>query len=197
MSIKYMNGHHRWNCKKAQKDLIDFFRPPTHKSLNFKNWIAQLDLETCFICRNIHGKIYKMDKSPDVEPPIHNNCRCVIKSMAAATAGTATQDGVNGADVSVKNTGRLPSNYITKQEAKDLGWIRWQDNLDKVAPEKSIGGEIYRNRNGHLPQAPGRIWYEADINYDSGFRNTHRLLFSNDGLIFAIYNHYMTFVQIQ
>ena len=181
----------------VRKDLFEFFRPPTYESLDYKNWIAQLDLRTCLICRGSHGKIYEMDEFSDEEPPIHPNCRCEIKSMEAVTAGTATQDGVNGADVAVKNTGQLPSNYITKKEARDLGWIRWQGNLDKVAPGKSIGGEVYQNRNGHLSQAPGRIWYEADINYNSGYRNTQRLLFSNDGLIFETYDHYETFVQIQ
>lgn len=59
-----------------------------------------------------------------------------------------------------------------------------------------IGGNIYKNRDGKLPQANGRIWYEADINYDGGFRSRHRILFSNDGLIFASYDHYQTFYEI-
>ncbi|NLO46520.1 MAG: phage head morphogenesis protein [Clostridiales bacterium] len=182
--------------QEIQKDLIESFRPPTHESLDYKNWIAVLDLKTCFICRGNHGKIYEMNELLDDEPPIHPNCRCEIKSMEAATAGTATQDGMNGADVSVKNTGKLPPNYITKQEARDMGWIPRHGNLHKIAPGKFIDGGIYQNKDGHLPQTPGRVWYEADINCDSGFRNTHRLLFSNDGLIFATYDHYTTFVQI-
>lgn len=183
--------------REVKKDLLEFFRPPTHDSMEYENWIAQLDLKTCFICRENHGKIYKISEKPDNGPPVHDHCRCEIKSMDAAIAGTATKDGVNGADVFVKTTGRLPSNYITKQEAKNLGWRSILGNLNKVASGKIIGGEIYQNRNGHLPQVLGRIWYEADINYDSGFRNTQRLLFSNDGLIFATYDHYSTFVQIQ
>jgi len=35
-----------------------------------------------------------------------------------------------------------------------------------------------------LPEKDGRVWYEADIDYESGFRNTKRIVFSNDGLIF-------------
>ena len=34
---------------------------------------------------------------------------------------------------------RLPHNYITKNEAKKLGW-QTKGTLDKVAPGKSIGG---------------------------------------------------------
>lgn len=48
----------------------------------------------------------------------------------------------------------------------------------------------------HLPAAAGRIWYEADINYDGGFRGTDRILYSNDGLIFVTYDHYRTFIEI-
>jgi hypothetical protein len=42
-----------------------------------------------------------------------------------------------------------------------------------------------------------RIWYEADINYTSGYRGTERILYSNDGLIFVTYDHYQTFYEIQ
>ena len=69
-------------------------------------------------------------------------------------------------------------------------------NLDDVAKGKMIGGDVYRNRDGHLPQKEGRVWYEADINYTSGPRGTERILYSNDGLIFVTYDHYQTFYEI-
>jgi hypothetical protein len=59
-----------------------------------------------------------------------------------------------------------------------------------------IFGGIYENRNRHLPFVPGRIWYEADINYIGGLRGLERILFSNDGLIFVTYDHYLTFYEI-
>ena len=59
-----------------------------------------------------------------------------------------------------------------------------------------IGGKIYRNRNHKLPEADGRIWHEADFDYVSGYRNNCRLLYSNDGLLFATYDHYITFYEI-
>jgi hypothetical protein len=55
---------------------------------------------------------------------------------------------------------------------------------------------IYYNDNNHLPVENGRIWYEADINYEKGYRGNDRILFSNDGLIFITYDHYKTFVEI-
>ena len=63
-------------------------------------------------------------------------------------------------------------------------------------PGKMIFGGVYKNNNRHLPIAPNRIWYEADINYESGFRGEDRIVFSNDGLIFVTYDHYHTFIEI-
>lgn len=65
-----------------------------------------------------------------------------------------------------------------------MGWKAVLGNLTDVAPGKMIGGDVYQNRNGHLPQAPGRIWYEADVNFTDGYRTRHRILYSSDGLIF-------------
>ena len=39
--------------------------------------------------------------------------------------------------------GHLPSNFITKKEAKALGWDSKEGNLGKVAPGKSIGGDYF------------------------------------------------------
>ena len=72
----------------------------------------------------------------------------------------------------------------------------WLGNLADVLPGKMIGGMIYKNRDHRLSEKPGRIWYEADFDYVSGIRNGRRLLYSNDGLLFATYNHYRTFYEI-
>ncbi|MCQ2530778.1 MAG: ribonuclease [Lachnospiraceae bacterium] len=88
--------------------------------------------------------------------------------------------------------GHLPSNYITKDEAEDLGW-KSKGNLDKVAPGKSIGGDKFGNREGILPTAKGRKYYECDIDYKKGSRNAKRIVFSNDGLVYYTEDHYETF----
>lgn len=54
----------------------------------------------------------------------------------------------------------------------------------------------YDNKDMHLPNQAGRVWYEADINYTPGRRNLHRLFWSNDGLLFVTYNHGLTFYEI-
>lgn len=173
------------------------------KSSKYRYWLSIPDWRRCENCEDLHGKIYTIDSdnplSPDffpVEPPLHNLCRCKIVQMEAKRAGTATKNGLSGADWWVKTFGKLPSYYLRKKEATKVGWKPALGNLRKVAPGKMLGGEVYKNANGHLPECPGRIWYEADINYDGGWRGNDRVLFSNDGLIFATYDHYRTFVEI-
>ena len=76
------------------------------------------------------------------------------------------------------------------------GWRSKKGNLTDVLPGYMIGGDVYQNDDKKLPEAPGRVWYEADINYEGGFRNRQRVLYSNDGLLFATYDHYHTFYEI-
>ena len=68
----------------------------------------------------------------------------------------------NDAVDSITKTGGLPNNYITKAQAKVLGWSEGKA-LNNYAPGKAIGGDIYRNSTGILPMKNGRIWYEADV----------------------------------
>ncbi len=92
--------------------------------------------------------------------------------------------------------GKLPSNYITKGEAKKLGWESSEGNLDEVAPGKSIGGDKFGNYDKMLPEEDGRIFKECDIDFDGGYRNSKRIVYSNDGLIFYTEDHYETFEQL-
>lgn len=87
----------------------------------------------------------------------------------------------------------LPVNYITKAEARRLGWDNRQGNLWDVAYGKSIGGDVFGNREGLLPDARGRTWYECDVNYKGGYRGGERLLFSSDGLICYSGDHYKSY----
>jgi len=91
----------------------------------------------------------------------------------------------------------LPDNYLTKNEAGDLGWNNKKGNLHKVAPGCSIGGDRFGNYEGILPDKKGRKWTECDIDFDGGYRNGKRIVFSNDGLIYYTDDHYETFTQIK
>lgn len=89
--------------------------------------------------------------------------------------------------------GHLPSNFITKSQAETLGWNASRGNLWDVAPGKSIGGDRFSNREGRLPTAKGRTYYECDIDYDGGYRGATRIIYSSDGLIYYTDDHYETF----
>lgn len=92
--------------------------------------------------------------------------------------------------------GKLPPNFITKSEARDLGWESSEGNLWEVAPGMSIGGDRFGNYEGLLPEADGRTWTECDIDFDGGYRNDKRIVFSNDGLIYYTDDHYESFTQL-
>lgn len=87
----------------------------------------------------------------------------------------------------------LPENFITKNEAKELGWDSNEGNLAEVAPGKSIGGDYFGNYEGILPEQEDRDYYECDIDSDGGYRGAKRIVFSNDGLIYYTEDHYESF----
>jgi ribonuclease T1 len=90
----------------------------------------------------------------------------------------------------------LPSNFISKKEAAALGWKSNEGNLWDVTDQMSIGGDTFGNREGRLPNAKGRKWYECDVNYAGGYRGAERIVYSNDGLIYYTDDHYETFEQL-
>ena len=97
----------------------------------------------------------------------------------------------------LKENGKLPDYYITKKEAQRDGWVAKEGNLCEVLPGRAIGGDIFTNREKTLPVKKGRVWYEADINYECGRRNARRVVFSNDGLIFVTHDHYKNFEEVK
>ena len=110
------------------------------------------------------------------------------------------QDGsyTSKEDVSlyIHTYGELSSNFITKKEATKLGWNNKEGNLWEVAPGKSIGGDYFGNYEGLLPEDEDRDYYECDIDYEGGYRNSKRIIYSNDGLIYYTEDHYESFEEI-
>lgn len=89
--------------------------------------------------------------------------------------------------------GELPSNFITKNEARDLGWEG--GSVQRYKEGAAIGGDKFGNREGILPKADGRQYYECDIDTDGkSSRGAKRIVFSNDGLIYYTEDHYETFI---
>ena len=136
---------------------------------------------------------YKLNNSlKELNYPAHN-----AANYARLKEQYRVSELANDAIDSIIKTGRLPNNYITKAQAKVLGWSEGKA-LNNYAPGKAIGGDIFNNSTGILPMKNGRIWYEADvgINYimsRSNFKNPgYRILYSSDGLIYGTYDHYKT-----
>ena len=117
---------------------------------------------------------------------------------AALTAEQATLDEAgtytSKEDVSLYlNTyGHLPENFITKNDARALGWSG--GGLDDYAYGKCIGGDRFGNNEGILPEARGRQYYECDIDtLHKDSRGAKRIVFSDDGLIYYTEDHYESF----
>jgi len=88
--------------------------------------------------------------------------------------------------------GKLPDNFITKSEARELGWEG--GSVEKFLDGAAIGGDKFGNREGLLPKAKGRQYYECDIDTDGkNSRGAKRIVFSNDGLIYYTDDHYESF----
>ena len=156
--------------------------------------------------------------SASVSQGATSNAASASSSAASATSQTAESSGAassassNQADIAVESDGEysdkehvalyihtygtIPSNYVTKTKARKAGWVSSKGNLWDVLPGKSIGGGGFNNDDGLLPDAPGRQWFECDIDYEGGFRNSKRIVYSNDGLVFYTEDHYKTFEQL-
>ena len=88
--------------------------------------------------------------------------------------------------------GTLPSNFITKKEAKKLGWSG--NSLEPYAPGKCIGGDYFGNYEKKLPVASGLKYRECDIDtLGAKKRGAKRMIYSNDGHIYYTDDHYDTF----
>ena len=91
---------------------------------------------------------------------------------------------------------KLPKNYITKKEAKKLGWNG--GSLEKYAPGKAIGGDRFGNYEKKLPNKNNRKYYECDIDtIGKKNRGAKRIIYSNDGLIYYTEDHYKNFEKLK
>ena len=95
-----------------------------------------------------------------------------------------------GVALYIHTYGHLPSNFITKSEARELGWDG--GSVEDYAPGCSIGGDRFGNYEGILPE--GKKYTECDIDtLGRSSRGARRIVFSNDGCIYYTDDHYETF----
>ena len=85
--------------------------------------------------------------------------------------------------------GHLPDNFITKKEARALGWEG--GSLEPYAPGMCIGGDYFGNYEGVLPTDDE--YHECDID-TLGARNrgAKRLVYSDDAIYYTE-DHYESF----
>lgn len=169
-------------------------------------WIGAIGLLICLAgCQAVPSKDSTQAPNPSMSAP-------EIASPVTPAAPDQSHPGSGTVEVTV-NRGQsystrdevaayihqyhvLPPNYITKQEAQKLGWDNTKGNLWQVTDHKSIGGDVFSNREGLLPKASGRQYFECDVDYYGGYRGAKRIVYSNDGLIFYTDDHYTSFSKL-
>ena len=94
----------------------------------------------------------------------------------------------------IKEFHKLPSNYITKEQAHDLGWQGGP--LKKYAPGKSIGGDRFTNRQHVLPDSDSK-YIECDINANGTSRGAERIVYNTGNYkVYYTNDHYNTFKEL-
>ena len=92
--------------------------------------------------------------------------------------------------------GALPRNFITKSEARRLGWEGGL--LEPFAPGKSIGGDRFGNYERRLPALRNASYKECDIDTRGRRRGAKRLVFTPKGnRIYYTEDHYQTFTEVK
>lgn len=88
----------------------------------------------------------------------------------------------------------LPSNFMTKKEARKQGWT--SGALNKTIEGMCIGGDVYGNYEKVLPKIKGK-YYECDIEtLHAKSRGAKRLVWSEYFDIYYTEDHYETFEQL-
>ncbi|GAA3268003.1 hypothetical protein [Streptomyces labedae] len=119
-----------------------------------------------------------------------------LYNASRLTAVLSTAEKANPLIDSLRKTGKLPSNYVTKSQAAQKGWEPGKA-LGNHVPGGQIGGDIFRDPASiGLPTKSGRVWYEADVGLTNTMKRSKqpgtRLLYSDDGLLYVTTDHYKT-----
>lgn len=132
-----------------------------------------------------------------------------VSSAEASAAGAADSAAEDGSLEAIAEDGtydskdevalylhvyeHLPDNYITKKEARALGWDG--GSVERYAEGKCIGGDYFGNYEENLP--PEDSYHECDIDtLGSGSRGAKRIVYSDDGDIYYTEDHYRHFTQL-
>lgn len=114
-----------------------------------------------------------------------------VSSDASNISEDGTYDSKEDVAAYIEEYHKLPSNYITKKEAKDLGWHG--GSVEKYAPGKCIGGDVFTNRQSILPI--NHEYRECDIDtLGASSRGPKRIVYSTDDYeVYYTGDHYASF----
>ena len=96
--------------------------------------------------------------------------------------------------------GELPDCYMTKAQARDLGWKTLGRTIGDIDPNGAVGGDTFGNREGLLPTRPLNSYAVADLDYVDGYRGAARIVYdrrrTGEGAIWITVDHYDSFTAV-
>ncbi len=155
--------------------------------------------------QNIQGELG--DAGAAVEGAVRNELE---NAQSALSDGQGSGNGAGSREISedgyyttkedvalyLRTYGKLPPNFITKKEAKALGWEG--GGLDEFLDGGCIGGDRFGNYEGLLPEKDGLKYYECDIDtMHKSKRGKKRLIYSSEGKIYYTGDHYQSFEELK
>ena len=179
--------------KKAAQEAAENARKAKQAEINFGKDAEMVGQPEITTGSHSAGKANN-SQSVATTPPVTSNGAANIATGAKLNLDLKTTQAANEVVESLRTTGQLPNYYITKQQAITNGWSGGKA-LNNTNPGKAIGGNLFHNNENILPNAAGRVWYEADIGVDysrSRKNQSSRILYSNDGLLYVTSDHYQS-----
>jgi len=154
----------------------------------------QSDNYTSFVFDSTSSALESVNtvSSEEVVSNDSNNSSIISEELSAHIDEKGSYTSAADVGLYIHTYGKLPSNFITKNQARELGWEG--GGLEKYAPGKCIGGDRFGNYEGNLPTKKGRYYTECDIDtLGANSRGAKRIVFSNDGLVYYTEDHYENF----
>lgn len=118
--------------------------------------------------------------------------RVLSRERVASVRETDAYTDETSVAIYIKLFGHLPSNYITKREARSKGWEGGK--LEPFAAGKSIGGDRFGNYEEKLPK--NTTYKACDIDTKGKKRGAKRLVYSKERRVFYTADHYRSFVEL-
>ena len=154
-----------------------------------KKYIRYWLLAVWMVCMTIIGGCSQIPDRAQTSQVLYETETETITEMLAEDGVYTSKEDVA---LYIHLYGKLPENFITKKEAKALGWEG--GSLEPYAPGKSIGGDRFGNYEGILPEEDGVAYKECDIDtMGADQRGAKRIVFSNEGAVYYTEDHYKSF----